>query len=226
MLNIKGAGPIGGTLELGPRWSDLFDGIPSFVGAWSAETLPDGLVSDWMADYGSISLTQPDISRQPMVTSSGEEVMVKFDRTKLLNMSENFQNNQNVTICIRAYMADIATDAQGLFGQSNRFRGRYRSNNGQFEINNGLADIRSPISNNGWYNFVIVQGDNSLSMQINDQNPVSNANPDMGVNSLTFGATNRNDDTGNWTGGISKIAIANAALSGDDLEVFKRWISQ
>lgn len=225
-LILNGDGPVAGTLAMPPTWSELFAEVPALLGAWTSSGLADGPVSSWAASHGSAVLSQATESRRPVAEVLSGSRAVRFGLTKLLGVSAGLGAGAELTLGIRAYLEDVALDAQGLFGQSSSWRGRFRSNggSGSFDMETNAAAARRPMTNPGWYNILVVQRAAGLDLTVNDGPPISNTTSVFTSTALSIGAASSASDTGNWGGLISRVALARSALTGAPLDTFKSWL--
>ena len=227
MLIIKGSGPIAGTMAMGERWDNLFAAVPELIGAWSSASIAPGEVASWDAKYGNGVLFQSTQAYRPSAQVVGDEQVLSFGLGKSLGLNGALVSGRPLTVAIRAYLIDPAVDAQGLFGGSSSWRGRFRTSvGGRFDLDNSSGSLNRPMLSAGWYNILAVQGPTGLSLSVNDGPATTNSTTTgAAITHMAIGAAALNAQNENWRGHISRLAIATSPLAGPSLDTFRRWLN-
>lgn len=224
-LILDADGPLAGTLPMPATWADRFASVPNLLGAWDSAALPEGALASWAAAHGTGVFAQATAGNRPTVITDGGGRVVQWAVGKLMTIA-GFTSGQPLTLAMKVNLLDAATDNQALFGGNSTWRGRFRNNTGgTFNMETSGTNANRPLTANGWHQIMVVQGASGYSIDVDGGAAATGSSAGATITSLAIGALAGNDTTTNWRGYISKIAIARAELSGDQLQTFRDWVA-
>lgn len=224
VMILSGNGPVAGTIARGETLADKLLTIPAFVGAWTAEGLPDGAIDAWPAAVGPESLTQSTAVRRPSGgVLSGQRAAI-FSGAHALTSADLFADGQSATIAMRCILTEPGTDLQYLWSLSAAYRLLWRTSaGGRYQFDAG-TDILLNGSGTGIVDVILSQTSTTSTLDAEGASS-SAANAGIVGAALVIGAQQANPTANGLRGGVTRLAVARSAVLGTAHEAAVRaWL--